>query len=256
MFTEERHKKILTLLKEKKSITVNELTKLLNFSPATIRSDLNYLDSEGLLTRTHGGATYIKPPKNNKVYESFDTRQERNHDEKVEIAHKALQFIQPDSCIVLDASSTTYELAKLLNETNVRLMIITNGLRIANLLKNNQQITTILIGGVIRGNSNAVEGVLGTDILDKINIDAAFLSSHAFSLKDGLTDFNLYEVELKRQIVSSVEQIYVLADHTKLDKTSIASFALPENIDAFITNVVEDKKELLEEYKQAGINII
>ncbi|GAA3014289.1 DeoR/GlpR family DNA-binding transcription regulator [Tetragenococcus solitarius] len=256
MFTEERQKKIIDIVNKEKSISVNELTNRLNYSPATIRSDLNSLDEAGLLIRTHGGATSLAKNSNKKSLNiNFGLREQENHREKVKIAKKAFQFIEEDSSIILDASSTSLELGKLINETNMRLIILTNGLNVANILKNHTNITTILIGGIVKGNSNAIESTLGAAILEQLNIDAAFMSAHAFNLEDGFTDFNLYEVELKRLMVKHAKTVYSLVDHSKLEKRSISSFCSVTDIDYFITDD-QIEEELITRYKNKGLVLL
>lgn len=256
MFSQERHNKIIDIVNNENSISVKELTDRLDFSPATIRADLNQLSEQGLLIRTHGGATAMENgSSSNKIHVNFSERRQKNHEEKSAIARKALQYIEEDICIILDASSTTYELAKLINETSMRLMILTNGMNIANLLKNNPNITTVIIGGVIKGNSNAVEGLLGIETLKKVNIDIAFLSGHAFNLVEGLTDFNLYEVELKKSMIKYSKSVISLMDYTKLEQSSIASFSSVEDIDIFITDSNTDN-DIVNKYREVGLDIV
>lgn len=256
MFTEERQKKIIDIVNQEQRISVKELTQRLDFSPATIRSDLNSLDEQGLLVRIHGGATSIDENSTNKSLNiNFNLREHENHEEKKEIATKAIEFIQEDNCIILDASSTSLELGKLINNTNLRLMILTNGLHVANILKNNKNITTVLIGGVIQGNSNAIQGTLGEDLLKKVNVDAAFISAHAFSLNKGLTDFNIYEVELKKIMIRNAKKIYALMDYSKLEKTSISQFGTANDINYFITNN-KVKKNIKKKYQEYGMFIL
>lgn len=256
MFTEDRHKKIIEIIEKEGSVSVTQLTEMLNFSPATIRSDLNILDKNNQLIRTHGGATALKRTSDKPgIKEDFSYRKKENHKLKVDIAKKAFKYIENDSCIVLDASSTAYELALLINDSSLRLMILTNGLNIANLLKTNPRITTIIIGGVVKGTSNAIEGILGSSILKSVNIDKAFLSAHAFSLSDGLTDFNLYEVELKRKMVEAAKQVFAIVDSTKLEKSSIAAFASAEDIDVFLTDSSEIEPDLKEAYERSGLKL-
>src|SRR5699024_9288625 len=153
----------------------------------TIRSDLNYLDQQGLLIRTHGGATIIKKQNHLSIEKDYSFRERKNHEEKKEIAKQAVNYIHDGECIILDASSTCYELAHLLKNTKLRLTILTNGLKTADLLKDNPNVTLILIGGIVKGSSNAIEGLLGTEILNKVHVDCGFFSGHAFDLKEGLS---------------------------------------------------------------------
>jgi len=104
------------------------------------------------------------------------------------------------------------------------------------MLKENPYLTVIIIGGIVRNTSNSVEGLLGEELLRKINIDLLFTSAYAFNIRDGLSDFSLYEVELKKVMVSVANKVIVLLDHSKVDKSSIATFARPNEIDIFITD--------------------
>lgn len=258
MFTEIRRNKILEILEAEGSVSVNELTKRLEFSPATIRSDLNYLSDKNLLTRTHGGAIINKEKSTaiERIEEDFTSRKKENQPKKVDLAKKAFEYVQDNSSIFLDASSTTYELASLINQSSLKLIIVTNGLNTANLLKTNQNVTTILIGGIVRGTSNAIESTLGVSMLDEINIDSAFFSAHAFNLTDGLTDFNLYEVELKKEVVKKSKEVFALIDSSKLEKSSLASFSAMDNIDYFITNISEVDETIKNLYLENNLNFV
>jgi DeoR/GlpR family transcriptional regulator of sugar metabolism len=245
LYTDQRREKILTLLQEQESVSVNGLTEILGVSRATIRSDLNYLSKNNLLIRTHGGAIRSKEDETLKLDKNYDIRKQKNIDKKMEIAKKALPLIHSGECIILDASSTCYELAKLIDKSDLKLTILTNGIRTASLLKENYNLTVILIGGVVKGSSNAVEGILGIEILKKLNIDTLFTSAYAISASEGLSDFNLYEVELKKRMVEIAPQTVALIDSTKFEKKSIATFAQLNQLESLITD-----DQLLDEMKK------
>jgi DeoR/GlpR family transcriptional regulator of sugar metabolism len=118
----------------------------------------------------------------------------------------------------------------------MRLTVVTSGIATAAMLKENPLLTVIIIGGIVRNSSNSVEGLLGEELLRKINIDLLFTSAYAFNTRDGLSDFSLYEVELKRVMVSVANQVIALLDHSKMNKSSSATFARPEEIDVFLTD--------------------
>ncbi|MGX7198190.1 DeoR/GlpR family DNA-binding transcription regulator [Enterococcus olivae] len=245
MYTSQRREKILEILQDRESISVNELTDMLDVSQATIRSDLNYLSKNNLLVRTHGGAMRSKEDESLKFDKNYDIRKQKNIEKKYEIANKALPYLQDGECIILDASSTCYELAKLINQSDLKITVLTNGLRTATLLKENFNLTVILIGGVVKGASNAIEGILGMDILKKINIDILFTSAYAVSSVEGLSDFNLYEVELKNRLVEVAPKVIALVDSTKFEKRSIATFATLDQLNLLITD-----NQLLPEIKE------
>lgn len=233
MFVSERRSVILNLLEENKRITVKALSSEIGVSEATLRSDLNKLEQDGLLTRTHGGAV-LKDEKNKDM--SFSTRSKRNINEKVKIAEQAIHTIKDQQCILLDGSSTVLELARYISKQSLKLTVVTSGLQTAIELKENPNITVILIGGVVSKGSSAVEGTLGLDLLDQVYIDTMYTSANGFTIENGLTDFNLYEVSLKREMSKRANKIIALVDSSKIGVTSSSIFAQVDEIDLLITD--------------------
>lgn len=116
-------------------------------------------------------------------------------------------------------------------------------------------INVIVTGGIVRPQSGALEGLLGESILSIINADIMFTSAHRFNVKDGLTDFNVYEVELKRKMVAKSKRVIALLDHTKLGYTSTTQFAKVKEIDVIITDKKTPEKTI-EEIRNTGIEVI
>lgn len=242
MFVEERRQQVLDLINENKRITIQELVAKINVSDATLRNDLAKMEKDNLLKRTHGGAIsldYLEQELN------LSTRESTNKNEKFSIAMKALEFIQDDQCIMLDASSTALELAKLLTKTKKRLTIVTNGINTALELNHNSDLTVILLGGILQKSSPILEGSLGIDLLTKINIDTFFVSANGFTIANGMQDFSVYEVELKKYMIKHAAKVVGLLDYSKFGKNSIATFASTTDIDIIITDhkIADDKKQ-------------
>jgi DeoR/GlpR family transcriptional regulator of sugar metabolism len=235
MFADQRRNMILEMITEKGTVTVNELTGILNTSAATIRSDLNQMEMQGLLIRTHGGAMK-KEEAADPIDKRYESREKKFRDEKHRIASRAFQYIQEGQCILLDASTTCFELARLLSDARIKLTVVTSGIATAAMLKENPYLTVIIVGGIVRNASNSIEGLLGEELLRKINVDILFTSAYAFNIKDGLSDFSYYEVELKRVMVSMANKVIAMLDHSKMNKSSIATFARPTEIDLLITD--------------------
>ncbi|SCH50539.1 Glycerol-3-phosphate regulon repressor [uncultured Clostridium sp.] len=249
MLTLERHNQIMELLYKNTRMTTNELCEQLNVSAATIRNDLNFLEKEQLIKKFHGGATL--PDQSNNL--EFHKRDKINNIEKENIANEALNLIKNDQCILLDASSTSLSLAKKLHIFD-RLTVVTNGIYAMLALKDVPNITVIFIGGIVTKNSGCTEGLLGVDLLSKINADISFVSAHGFTLNEGLTDFNIYEVELKKQMLKRSKKSIALLDFSKFENVSTASFCKSNELDLIITDNKADNKAL-EKYRNAGINI-
>ncbi|MEK3726122.1 DeoR/GlpR family DNA-binding transcription regulator [Paenibacillus sp. FSL H8-0034] len=252
LFASERRTKISEYLNEHKRATTTELCKLLKVTPATLRSDLDFLESEGLLERTHGGAT-MKASGRTEYH--FATRQLNNLDKKLSIAKAAAKLVTPGQCIILDASSTAFELSKVLAQKEMRLTVITNGIFSAMELSNNQLITVILIGGVVRSGSPVLEGKLGSSILCQFDIDTMFTSATGFSYEDGLSDFNVYEVEIKKLMAKFSRNVVALLDSSKIGISSIATFVSTKELSTIITDQYPDP-HLLEKLQKAKIKVI
>lgn len=138
-------------------------------------------------------------------------------------------------CIFLDASSTAYTLGmKLTGFTE--LTVITNGIDLALALKDIPGITVILTGGIVTSASSSIEGLLGVDLLQKIHTDIAFVSARGFSVENGLTDFSIYEADLKRMCIKASAKTIALIDHTKFDTSSISSYASIDDLNLVITD--------------------
>lgn len=255
MLSHTRKNKILELLEKNTQVSTQQLEEELNVSGATIRNDLTELEAKGLIKRIHGGA--ILPESENEEensFRSFHKRSEKHIKEKKAIGKKAKDLITEGQTVILDASSTIlYLLPYLLNCS--KLTIVTNGIYTAMETRNESNFNVILLGGILRPKSGSVEGLLGSDMLNNISADLMFTSSHGFTVEDGLTDFNFYEVELKKKMVSKAKKLIALVDHTKIGHTSAASFAKSSEIDLLITDSGISEEEV-EKIKNAGIDIL
>jgi DeoR/GlpR family transcriptional regulator of sugar metabolism len=251
MFAPQRREKIMQLLHAEKQIIVKDLASTLNVSEGTLRTDLRILEEEGLLTRTHGGAM-LQKSKPGLTENCFSSRSELNHEEKRAIALKAAEFVKQGQCIILDAGSTSVELAKLLTDTDY-LTVVTNGLNAAMVLNHNPRINVILIGGILRPGSRTIEGTLGENILKGIHADIFFISAEGFTLEAGMTDFSISEAELKKTMASNATRIIALLDHTKLGRRSIATSVEAKSIHTLITDKQVDKEFIR---KLNGIQVI
>lgn len=248
---QERHKYILNQLSEHESVKTSDLAEELNVSTVTIRNDLQYLHNKNKLIKSHGGA--IKNQNNFFFNTSFNYRQFQNIEKKKAIISRALSEIKNGQTIMIDASSTCLLLAGELNRFE-QLTVVTNGIYSMLVLKEFPQITTIFVGGIVTHNSGSTEGLLGTDLLNSINVDIAFTSPHSISSISGLSDFNYYEVQLKNEMLLRAKRIVSLVDSTKYDKGSVASYWPIDKIDKIYTDI-ELNKKYIKEIEKLNIEI-
>ena len=177
MLTEQRHEIILQLLNEKGSITVSELKKLLNSSESTIRRDLNTLDEEGYLTKVFGGAV-LKETVFSSAELSVSQKINVNADEKQSIARYAAKLIVPDDFIYIDAGTTTEYMIDFLTEK--RATYVTNAVTHARKLAV-AGFKVILIGGELKGITEAVVGNQAIITLEKMNFNKGFFGFFCYN---------------------------------------------------------------------------
>ena len=250
----DRLNKLLELISEKKEVKTKDLISHFNVSGATIRNDLARLEAQNLIKRVHGGVIFVERTTTMESFESFVSRSHSNVKEKKAIAKEAIKIISDRSTIMLDASSTVLNLAYLLDSMN-RLTLITNGVQTAIEVQKHPNFNVILIGGTLRNNSTAIEGLQGAGLLNNLNADILFTSAHGFTIENGLTDFNIYEVELKKLMASRARKIVALLDHRKIGNSSTSSFCETKNIHTIITDELTDKT-YIEKIRNLGINVI
>ncbi|QRG66548.1 DeoR/GlpR family DNA-binding transcription regulator [Brevibacillus choshinensis] len=232
MLATERHSKILENVNKEKTVTVAELSKLLDVSEVTIRKDLIKLEQEGLLSRVHGGASIagFLP-----LERSFTEKQTERMEEKARIARQALLHVQPGDTLILGAGTTTMELAKLLGQV-AELTVVTNAVNIAMELNSHGVHQVILIGGEMRAKSFAVVGAVAEDNLKKLSVYKCFIGADGIHEKDGFSTLSLAESHVNRIMMERARKVYVLADHTKFGESHFSSFADLSAVDRIITD--------------------
>ena len=181
MLTEERYATILRILKEKRAVTVPELTRALCTSESTIRRDLTVLHKRGLLYKVYGGATSID---NNysAMEEDMPTKNNRCTEEKIAIARRAAALVTRRDFVYIDAGSTTLHLVDFLKERQA--VYVTNGLPHASRLSA-KGFKVFMLGGQIKSVTEAVIGTEALHNLELYNFTKGFFGVNGISVKSG-----------------------------------------------------------------------
>jgi len=231
----ERRMEIVKIINTHKSATVAEIVEWIGASPATVRRDLTWLDEQGLIMRTHGGATAIDYSSQALLrgsVPSYEQRLNEYMEEKRTIGQCAAGHIHDGETIILDASTTNHYVLPFLTKKR-DLTIITNSLYISNELMTigeaNPSLTVICSGGTLYRRSHSFIGMVAEQALSQFYVDKAFIGLRGISLHHGLTNPFPEEIPIKRQMIKCANQVFILADHTKLNATS-ASLIAPLNI--------------------------
>lgn len=233
MFTEERRNDIYKMIKSMKSVSIIDLINKYQVSGTTIRTDLSFLEKNGKIIRTHGGA--ILNDESLSREKPILTRKDHYIMQKQKIVKKALTLIDDGDTILLDSGTTSLELAKLLIDTK-DVTVITNDLQIALELQKMQNIYLIIIGGRVRNFFECTVGTMAFKYLQNLSVDKAFITANAVSSSKGLTTPSIENAEIKRAMMNIADKKYLICDSSKFGKKTACSFGQLEDLDIIITD--------------------
>lgn len=247
----ERQINILEFLEKKRYISVNELSEKLSVSVVTIRKDLNLLEQEGYLHRTHGGAS----KQGRYVFDQTVSEKETlNVEAKQKIATKALDYVKEGDFVILSSGTTIHLLAQRLPEYKT-ITVLTPSLQAALEVCKKPNINTIHLGGEVRKNSTATIGALAEETLSKFSCTTLFLGIEGIDLDFGLSTTNAGEAHLNQKMLERVNKIIVLADSSKIHKRGFGFICYVEKIDVLITDGSIDPN-FVEELEKRGVEVV
>jgi DeoR family transcriptional regulator, fructose operon transcriptional repressor len=232
MYAAERQHRLVERARTSGRVEVRAAADELDVTPETIRRDLSELERQGLLRRVHGGAM---PIERLGFEPELATRASIAIDEKMRIAKAAVAEVPSTGSILLDAGTTTARLADLL-PTDRALTVVTNAVPIALSLSARPNLTLLMVGGRVRGRTQAAVDAWSLDALAVTYVDVAFVGANGFSVPHGLTTPDQSEAATKRAMVRAARRTIVLADSKKLDQDCFARFADLGDVDTLITD--------------------
>ena len=253
VFARERQQHIALSVEEHGRVRVTDLAERFAVSEVTIRKDLRVLETEGRLVRAHGGAI---APSRSRPERAFEVRERLERTEKDRIGAAAAALVVDGESIALDASTTALAMARHLKTRGgwVHLTVITNGLRIASELAGHRGITVALPGGFVRWEALSVVGPLGGGLLEKVNIQKAFMGAAGFTLDTGLSDATDEEAQIKRLIVAASSEVVALIDHTKWGRSAFATFCPTDRLTAVVTDG-EAPADMVNSLRERRVNV-
>ena len=222
-----RHELILKEIERHGSARVRDLVETLDVSPMTIRRDIDNLAAEGKLMRVHGGASAAPTPKNAASSDEpgFDAKSRRQYGEKLAIASKAAEMVQPGSAIGITAGTTTALLAGEIADIE-DLLVVTNSMAVAEVLhRSRRSDLDIIVTGGTPTPSRALVGPMAEATLSSLHLDQLFMGVHGMAESTGYTSPNLLEAQTLRSFINASESLVVLADHTKWGTIGLSTIA-------------------------------
>lgn len=236
MTPQERRQLILAELNEIGTTDVAKLSEKFGCSRVTVRSDLRFLEQEGYLSRTHGGAMPLDTsakPNEKYAYKSIY----KNIENKKAICSYAYEQIEDMDVIFIDESSTGFYLAQLLKEKEEKkVFIVTNSLLIGTELSESRHIEVYVIGGYVSGSAACALGTEAEKQVLGYHLSKAFLGTHSINLEVGITAIAAPQMQMKRAAMKVSKKTYFLADSSKFDGSYLSVICPATDVDMIITD--------------------
>lgn len=253
MFAQQRHQAILEKIQEEKAIKASDLMELFGVSFETVRRDLELLEKAGRLRRVHGGAVLTQLDYTKEL--PLNMREGAYVEEKREVARLAARYVKEGMSIAMDASTTNHQLARLLKGQISRLTVITNSLAIAQELTDMPGYRIILPGGVLHNEEQSIIGELAEQFTAMFHADLFFMSISGATLDEGITDYGIGEVQVKKVMLKNAKRTIALADSSKFGAVSLLKVCGADEVECLITDSGVDP-EFVEAFRQRGIEVI
>jgi DeoR family transcriptional regulator, aga operon transcriptional repressor len=239
---------VLAALSASGTIDVSGMAHEFGVSSATVRRDLQLLEDQRLLSRTHGGAV-----SNGVLYELPARYKNSQHEEaKRRIAAAAAERVNARSAIGLTGGTTTTEVARALADR--QLIVVTNALNIGAELAVRPNLKLVLTGGVARSESYELVGPLADASLTGLHLDIAFVGVDGIAPGAGLTTYHEVEAHTNHLLVERADRVVVVADSSKIGRIAFARICGLDQVDELITNEGADAAAVTA-LEQAGVQV-
>lgn len=233
MLAQQRRALILDEVRRVGAVRVSQLVERLGVSDMTVRRDLDVLATDGLVDKVHGGATAPGSPAT--AEPGFEAKAVRELAEKEAIAAAAVHLVRPGMAVGMSAGTTTWVLARHLRDVP-GLTVVTNSIRVADVLDGGADERTVVLTGGIRTPSDALVGPLAVAALRSLHLDLVFMGVHGMDAFAGFTTPNMMECETDRALVECARRLVVVADHTKWRVLGISTIASLDEADVLVTD--------------------
>ena len=245
----DRLSSILESLAADGAVDVTELSESLGVSAATVRRDLQLLERQHLLTRTHGGAV------GHDVSYELPLRYKgaRHQTEKVRIAAEAATRVSDGAVVGLTGGTTTTEVARAILDRH-GITVVTNALNIAGELAIRADVKLVVTGGTARPESYELVGPVAEQALERLNLDVAFVGVDGITVEAGLTTHHEVEAHTNRALIERARRVIVAADSSKIGEVAFARICGLEVADEVVTDTAADRGEV-EAIRAAGVTV-
>ncbi len=226
-----RHNEILEIARQSGRVTVDDLARRFDVSPQTIRKDLNDLCERRLLARTHGGALLSSGVEN----VGYEARRIISSEEKANIGARVAALIPDNASIFINIGTTTEAVARALLQHR-GLMVITNNINVASLMRGYTQIEVVVASGVLRHSDGGIVGEAAVDFMRQFKADFGVIGASAIDPDGSLLDYDYREVKVTQAIMDNSRHVILAADSTKFERTAPVRVGHISQVNTFVTD--------------------
>ena len=247
----ERRTQIMETLKTRPHARICELSDQFRVSSETIRKDLDYLSQKGLLPR--GRCSLLAQPGVHRVYPDMDTRSAIRLEEREKIGLRAAKLVMPGSTLMMDAGTTTLQMARMLTMTETPCTVITNSLPIAMTLGQSRNTDVVLCPGDYLAPEAAVAGSEALAFLERHTVDACFIGASAVDERGASEAIRSLAI-LKTAMLAAAKTRYLLAGREKFGQRDLMHISALDELNGLICDDDPDP-EFGEVLNAAGLSV-
>lgn len=226
-----RQSEILEIARADGRVMVEDLAQRFDVTLQTIRRDLSELADMGHLDRVHGGAV----PRTGVTNLGYEHRRQMNEAAKAAIARACAAAIPENSSLIFNLGTTTEAVAReLLGHRNIT--VVTNNMNVANTLAANPGCEIMVAGGALRRSDGGLVGDLTTQFFEQFKVDIAVIGASALDQDGDILDFDLAEVRVSKAIIRRARKVFLVCDHSKLDRSAPARLASLAEVTTLFTD--------------------
>jgi DeoR/GlpR family transcriptional regulator of sugar metabolism len=228
---EERRLKTAESLSRKGFMSLAELAGELGVSESTIRRDLEVLEEQGAIRRTHGGAVSIQDPSSHRL--AFADREMTAMPQKQAIAKAVAALIPENQTVIIDGGTTCHEVARALQGR--RINVITNSVPIASVLSTDLATEVTLVGGYVYPRTGVALGSMAEGMLAGLHAAQLILSCAGLTA-EGAFNSNQMMVEVERRMMEIADRVILAVDHTKFGMRAVVRLCDLSDVDVIVTD--------------------
>ncbi len=245
-----RQRRLLDVVRQHVTVSVEDLAQQLDVTPQTVRRDIKLMEEAKLLARYHGGVGLPSSVQNI----DYSQRQILNIEAKRRIATAVARQVPPGCSLLINIGTTTEEVARALVH-HQNLHVVTNNLNVAAILSDHSNCEVILAGGVVRGRDRGIVGEATIDFIRQFKVDIGIIGISSIEPDGTLRDFDSREVKVAQAIIAQSREVWLVADSDKFGRQALVRMAHLSEVDMLFTDA-KPPEPLTRILKEAHVKLV